>query len=291
MRPADTAPYIAADFVLVVAAILHSDALVNAPGRADVLSARSSNAGSAPARPARADGAADVPSWRNRPSTVGLPWDMRITDVLAVIEHDIRGVAATVGTLATLLADGRLPQAEQKNAFQRLQRAAARLEALSADAQALADWTITDSAPERQWRHESLSALVEGTVGESDDAKVIVESGSEEAWRNTRVRITADSAFEDAVRSIYSVATREQGAAVSCQVRLVSLWCEVFFGPASVKGWDDPRVRVPVEVMSGGLKPFVALAVFAGHGVAVWRFPGGDGIGLSIPVAQPESRT
>ena len=42
---------------------------------------------------------------------------------------------------------------------------------------------------------------------------------------------------------------------------------------------------MPVEVISGGLKPFVALAVLAGHGVAVWRFPGGDGIGLSIPLA------
>ena len=72
---------------------------------------------------------------------------------------------------------------------------------------------------------------------------------------------------------------------MSCQVRLVTLRCEVFFGPPSVRVWDDPRVRVPVEVMTGGLKPFVALAVLAGHGVAVWRFPGGDGIGLSIPVA------
>ena len=75
---------------------------------------------------------------------------------------------------------------------------------------------------------------------------------------------------------------------MSCQVRLVSLWSELFFGPASVKGWDDPRIRVPVEVISGGLKPFVALAVLAGHGVAVWRFPGGDGIGLSIPIAPNE---
>jgi len=69
----------------------------------------------------------------------------------------------------------------------------------------------------------------------------------------------------------------------------VSLWCEVFLGPASVHGWDDPRVRIPVEVIAGGLKPFVALAVFAGHGVAVWRFPGGDGIGLSIPLAPADS--
>jgi hypothetical protein len=34
----------------------------------------------------------------------------------------------------------------------------------------------------------------------------------------------------------------------------------------------------------------VALAVLAGHGVAVWRFPGGDGIGLSIPLAPPDDQ-
>jgi hypothetical protein len=213
---------------------------------------------------------------------------MRITDVLAVIEHEVRGVAATVGTLATLLADGRLPQAEQRNAFQRLQRASARLEALSVDAQALSDWTITDSAPERQWRLASLSALIEGSLGETDEARLIVAPGEADLWRKTLVRITADTAFDDAIRALYNVCSREQGTPVSCQVRLVSLWCEVFFGPASVQGWDDPRVRVPIEVIAGGLKPFVALAVLAGHGVAVWRFPGGDGIGLSIPVSSPD---
>ena len=210
---------------------------------------------------------------------------MRITDVLAVVEHEVRGVAATVGTLATLLADGRLPQAEQRNAFQRLQRASARLEALSTDAQALSDWTVTDSAPERQWRLSSLSPLVEGTLGDNDGARLIVASGDEAAWHKTTVRVSADTAFEEAIHAIYSACSREQGIAVSCQVRLVSLWCELFFGPPLIHGWDDPRMRTPVEAISGGLKPFVALAVLSGHGVAVWRFAGGDGIGLSVPLA------
>ena len=211
---------------------------------------------------------------------------MRITDVLGVVEHEVRGVAATVGTLATLLADGRLPQAEQRNAFQRLQRASARLEALAADAQALSDWTITDSAPERQWRVASLSALIEGTLGDTDEARLIVQPGEQaDGWHKTMVRISADTAFEDAIGALYNVCSREQGTPVSCQVRLASPWCEVFFGPASVQGWDDPHVREPVEVIAGGLKPFVALAVLAGHGIPVWRFAGGDGIGLSIPVA------
>ena len=263
---------------------------MNAAGKADIqLSARSPQAAASVAvRPARSEGNDAVPGWQSGSSSAGLPWDMRITDVLGVVEHEVRGVAATVGTLATLLADGRLPQAEQHNAFQRLQRASARLEALSADAQALSDWTITDSAPERQWRLASLSALIEGTLGEtdSDEMRLIVPPGDQaEAWHKTLVRISADTAFEDAIRALYTVCSREQGTPVSCQVRTMPLWCEVFFGPASVQGWDDPRVRVPVEVIAGGLKPFVALAVFAGHGVAVWRFPGGDGIGLSIPVA------
>ena len=251
------------------------------------MSARSPHAASSGhVRPARAD-ASPQPGWRSDPSRVGLPWDMRITDVLGVVEHEVRGVAATVGTLATLLADGRLPHAEQKNAFQRLQRASARLEALSADAQALSDWTITDSAPERQWRLASLSALVEGTLSsDADESRLIVQAGDQsDAWHKTIVRISADTAFEDAIRALDTVCSRELGAAVSCQVRIVSLWCELFFGPPTVQGWDDPRMRVPVEVMTGGLRPFVALAVLAGHGVAVWRYPGGDGIGLSIPVA------
>jgi hypothetical protein len=214
---------------------------------------------------------------------------MQITDVLAVVEHEVRGVAATVGTLATLLADGRLPHGEHRNAFQRLQRASARLESLAADAQALAAWTITDSAPERQWRLDSLSAIVESALGEAGETQLVVTPGSQpEAWHHTLVRITADSAFEDAIRALYEVACREQGVAVSCQVRLVSLWCELFFGPPSVQGWDDPRSRTTVEVLSRGLKPFVALAVLAAHGVAVWRYAGGDGIGLSIPLA-PEN--
>jgi hypothetical protein len=213
---------------------------------------------------------------------------MRITDVLAVVEHEVRGVAATVGTLATLLADGRLPHAEQRNAFQRLQRASARLEALSADAQALSDWTVTDSAPERQWRQASLSALIEGTLGDDEQARMIVAAADDETWHKTIVRVSADTAFEDAIRALYNACSREQGMAVSCQVRLVSLWCEVFFGSPSVKGWDDPRMRVPVEAISGGLKPFVALAVLSGHGVAVWRFAGGDGIGLSVPIVTSE---
>jgi hypothetical protein len=255
------------------------------------MSARSPHAVSPiPARPARREEGDAVHGWRSRPSSVGLPWDMRITDVLGVIEHEVRGVAATVGTLATLLADGRLPQAEQRNAFQRLQRASARLEALSADAQALSDWTITDSAPERQWRLASLSALIEGTLAETDESRLIVSPAQQsDGWRKTLVRVTADTAFEDAIRALYHVCSREQGTPVSCQVRLVSPRCEVFFGPASVQGWDDPRVRVPVEVISGGLKPFVALAVLAGHGVDVWRFPGGDGIGLSIPIAPADA--
>lgn len=231
------------------------------------------------------------PGWRSRPTSVGLPWDMRITDVLAVVEHEVRGVAATVGTLATLLADGRLPQAEQRNAFQRLQRASARLEALSIDAQALSDWTVTDSAPERQWRLTSLSAIVEGTLPDGDEARLIVAPGDNENWHKTTVRISADTAFDDAIQALYAACSREQGTAVSCQVKLVSLWCELFFGPASVHGWDDPRMRTPVEAISGGLKPFVALAVLAGHGVSVWRFAGGDGIGLSVPLAGTESLT
>jgi hypothetical protein len=218
---------------------------------------------------------------------------MRITDVLAVVEHEVRGVAATVGTLATLLADGRLPHAEQRNAFQRLQRASARLEALSADAQALSDWTVTDSAPERQWRLTSLSALIEGTLADNSDngdARLVVPPADKETWHQTTVRVSADTAFEDAIRALYGACSREQGTAVSCQVRLISLWCELFFGPPSVHGWDDPRMRVPIEGISGGLKPFVALAVLSGHGVTVWRFAGGDGIGLSIPIMTSETR-
>ena len=208
------------------------------------MSARSPHAASSlPVRPARQREVDAAPGWRSRPSSAGLPWDMRITDVLGVVEHEVRGVAATVGTLATLLADGRLPQAEQRNAFQRLQRASARLEALSVDAQALSDWTITDSAPERQWRLASLSALIEGTLGETDEGPPYRGAGHQaDGWRKTLVRITADTAFEDAVRALYDVCSREQGTPVSCQVRLVSLWCEVFFGPASVQGWDDPRI-------------------------------------------------
>jgi hypothetical protein len=208
---------------------------------------------------------------------------MRITDVLAVVEHEVRGVAATVGTLATLLADGRLPQAEQRNAFQRLQRASARLEALSADAQALSDWTVTDSAPERQWRLTPLSPIVEGTLTDTEDARVIVAATDNDAWHKATVRISADTAFEDAIRALYAACSRELGTAVSCQVRLVSSGCELFWGPLSVRGWDDPRIRVPVDALSGGLKPFVALAVLAGHGAGVWRVAGGDGVGISIP--------
>jgi hypothetical protein len=173
---------------------------MNAAGKADIqLSARSPQAAASVAvRPARGDGSDVVPGWRSRPSSAGLPWDMRITDVLGVVEHEVRGVAATVGTLATLLADGRLPQAEQRNAFQRLQRASARLEALSADAQALSDWTITDSAPERQWRFASLSALIEGTLGEtdSDEMRHNEPPGVQaEACHKTLVRISADTAY------------------------------------------------------------------------------------------------
>lgn len=215
---------------------------------------------------------------------------MQITDVLAVVEHEVRGVAATVGTLATLLVDGRLPQSEQRNAFQRLQRASARLEALAADAQALAAWVSGDPASEHRWRIALLSPIVDGAVAAVCETGTTLEPDTDPAaWKDAQVRISADSAFEEAMQTFYDVACKELGFAAPCRVRLVSGRCDVYVGAASGGDWRDERLRTPAELRSRGLKPFVALAVLTLHGVTVWRTAGSDGLGASIPLASPDA--
>ena len=58
-------------------------------------------------------------------------------DALAAVEHDIRGVASTLGTIGSLLSDGRLPKAEEPALFERLTRLASRLEMIAAEGRLL----------------------------------------------------------------------------------------------------------------------------------------------------------
>ena len=148
---------------------------------------------------------------------------------------------------------------------------------------------VTESAPERQWRLASLSALTEGILVEADDARVIVEPG-QQPTPGMRPTSGLLPIRRSTMRFARSTTSPHGSRELPCPVRSGSCrsGLNCFSGRRHVKGWDDPRIRVPVEVISGGLKPFVALAVLAGHGVAVWRFPGGDGIGLSIPIAPNE---
>jgi hypothetical protein len=214
---------------------------------------------------------------------------MEISDVLGAVEHDVRGVAATIGGMARMLADGKLSHDDQRSAFERLQRASARLDALASDAQTLASWMVPGSADQRAWRLAALGPIVEGVIGDGEE--ITVSADQLDRWRRGLVRISDDNAFEDAVRSLYTLACREQGAAVACRVRLVASSCDVFFDSDSAEGWDDPTARAPLDVHSGGLKPFVALAVFAAHGVTTWRGPGSHGVGLTVPLTFRDGQT
>jgi hypothetical protein len=213
---------------------------------------------------------------------------MDLRDVLAVVEHELRGIAATTGVMARLLIDGRLGAAEQAASYQRLQNASARLERMAADAGQLASWTGEAAQAEREWRTLDVTALLESVCGELQEPVAMhVSAGA----TGCRVRAADTSAFEAALGTLADVARRETGGALVCHLDGTDGQCEIFFGPAGAM--PSAGARQPAAGrLPGGVRTLLARAILSVHGATLWRAADGTGLGISLPrdAAKPAGR-
>ncbi|HET9371429.1 MAG TPA: hypothetical protein VFO19_14315 [Vicinamibacterales bacterium] len=208
------------------------------------------------------------------------PLDAR--DALAAVEHDIRGVASTLGTIGSLLSDGRLPKAEEPALFERLTRLAARLEMIAAEAQLLSDWL--DAGTSRTWQLKPIGPLLESVFGVLQSADPRDDDGG---WRRDLVRVSEDGALERALRTFRDHTSRDSDAGPGWMAAAGEGVCDVFIGRG-----DLPRVEIRERFDVPRTASLVAaLAVLTGHGVSVWRGRGREGAGLSIPMARPAAQS
>jgi hypothetical protein len=201
-------------------------------------------------------------------------------EVLAAVEHDIRGVAATVGAIGRLLADGRLPKTEEPALFERLTRLAARLETLAADAQTLSNWLDPGVANRVTWLTMPVGPLIESVFGGSG---ITVPSHDAGVWRQNLVRASDDGALERALGTMRDHAALEGRNGAGWLALPHDAGCDLVNTSSSA---PPVEMRVPfVKPRNASL--LAALAVLAAHGVSVWRGPDGEDLGLSIPTERP----
>ncbi len=207
---------------------------------------------------------------RAEPLTFETPWP--------VIEHELRGTAATMSGLVRLLVEDRLSEADRTRVLASLRNAAGRAAKLASDAGAIYRWTSTPADAAREAAR--LDDVVRAAAVRSD-----VRVSGPEGDPSVRVDVIDGNALADAFAALVRTAARESAQAVEWRIRTTGTQADVCLGPAQTT-FPAPAEREPFDAhRSGmGLSLLLARVVIEAHDGEVWQASNSVAFGATLPL-------
>ena len=228
-----------------------------------------------PPEPRREDAQHQLPP-QNRLQDAPPPWPL--------LEHELRGAVGALSGLIRLLADGRVPAAEQARVMASLQHAAERAATLARDVGQIARWSRTTGTGETR-QSVRLSTLLELAVsrGDAEANPVPLEIDSD---GDLRLSVLDSDAVAHAFSSLVRAALRGASGEITCRARVIDSRVDVLIAPAAVS-WIAESDRHPFEVVSRsglGLSVLLAAMIIEAHQGRLFQDESGTAIGVMLPI-------